>query len=48
MKQNIENKFKQGDLGKLIQDVSKLNPNIPQEQLESMIAQELENEGIDF
>ena len=48
LKQNIENEFKQGDLGKLIQDVSKLNPNTPQEQLESMIAQELESEGIDF
>jgi hypothetical protein len=48
LKQNIENDFKQGDLGKLTQDVSKLNPNIPQEQLESMIAQELESEGIDF
>jgi len=48
LKQNIENDFKQGDLGKLIQNVSKLNPNIPQEQLESMIAQELQNEGIDF
>ena len=48
LKQNIENQFKQGDLGKLIQDVSKLNPNTPQEQLESMIAQELESEGIDF
>jgi len=48
LKQNIENEFKQGDLGKLIQDVSKLNPNTPQEQLESMIAQELQNEGIDF
>lgn len=48
LKQNIENDFKEGDLGKLIQDVSKLNPNIPQEQLESMIAQELESEGIDF
>ena len=48
LKQNIENNFKQGDLGKLTQDVSKLNPNIPQEQLESMIAQELESEGIDF
>ena len=48
LKQNIENNFKQGDLGKLTEDVSKLNPNIPQEQLESMIAQELESEGIDF
>ena len=48
LKQNIENEFKQGDLGKLIKDVSILNPNIPQEQLESMIAQELESEGIDF
>ena len=48
LKQNIENDFKEGDLGKLIQDVSQLNPNIPQEQLESMIAQELESEGIDF
>ena len=48
LKQNIENEFKQGDLGKLVKDVSILNPNIPQEQLESMIAQELESEGIDF
>jgi hypothetical protein len=48
LKQNIENNFKQGDLGKLIEDVSILNPSIPREQLESMIAQELESEGIDF